>query len=40
MSKTPENLQPENWHHYFAITANNAAWDMSETLEDVLSNTE
>lgn len=40
MSKTPENLQPESWHRYFAINANNAAWSMSETLEDVLSNTE
>jgi hypothetical protein len=40
MSKTPENLQPENWHRYFAITANNAAWNMSESLEDVLNHTE
>jgi len=40
MSKTPENLQPESWHRYFAINANNTAWSMSETLEDVLSNTE
>ena len=40
MNKTPENLQPESWHRYFAINANNAAWSMSETLEDVLSNTE
>ena len=40
MSKTPENLQPENWHRYFAINANNAAWNMSESLEDVLNHTE
>ena len=40
MSKTPENLQPDNWHRYFAIYTNNAAWSMSETLDDVLSNTE
>jgi len=40
MSKTPENLQLESWHRYFAIKTNNASWDMSETLEDVLSNTE
>ncbi len=40
MSTTPENLQPESWHRYFAISANNAAWSMSESLEDVLSKTE
>jgi hypothetical protein len=40
MSKTPENLQPESWHRYFAIKANNAAWNMSESLEDVLNHTE
>jgi hypothetical protein len=40
MSKPPENLQPENWHRYFAINANNAAWNMSESLEDVLNHTE
>jgi hypothetical protein len=40
MSKTPENLQPENWHRYFAIKANNAAWNISESLEDVLNLTE
>jgi hypothetical protein len=40
MSKLPENLQLESWHRYFAIHTNNAAWSMSETLEDVLSNIE
>jgi hypothetical protein len=40
MSNSPENLLPENWHRYFAINANNAAWDMSESLEDVLNHTE
>ena len=40
MNKTPENFQLESWHRYFAIDTNNAAWSMSETLEDVLSNTE
>ena len=40
MSKLPENLLPESWHRFFAITANNAAWDMSESLEDVLNHTE
>ena len=40
MTKLPENLLPESWHRFFAITANNAAWDMSESLEDVLNHTE
>ena len=40
MSKTPENLHPESWHRFFAITANNAAWDISESLENVLNHTE
>ena len=40
MSKLPDNLQPESWHRYFAINANNSAWSMSETLEDVLDNTD
>ena len=40
MTEIPENLQPENWHRYFAIYANNAAWNMSESLENVLNHTE
>jgi hypothetical protein len=40
MSKLPENLLPESWHRFFAITANNAAWDISESLENVLNHTE
>ena len=40
MSKAPDNHHPENWHRYFAINANNAAWNMSESLEDVLNHTE
>ena len=40
MTKLPENLLPESWHRFFAITANNAAWDMSESLENVLNHTE
>ena len=40
MTKLPENLLPESWHRFFAITANNAAWNMSESLEDVLNHTE
>jgi hypothetical protein len=40
MTKLPENLLPESWHRFFAITANNAAWDISESLENVLNHTE
>jgi len=40
MSKTPDNLNPESWHRFFAISANNTAWSMSESLEEVLENTE
>lgn len=40
MTKLPENLLPESWHRFFAITANNAAWDISDSLENVLNHTE
>ena len=40
MTKLPENLLPESWHRFFAITANNVAWDISESLENVLNHTE
>ena len=40
MTKLPENLLPESWHRFFAITANNEAWDISESLENVLNHTE
>ncbi|MFM1948390.1 MAG: hypothetical protein RL706_411 [Pseudomonadota bacterium] len=35
MRQSPDNLLPENWHKYFAIEANNAAWSMSEAVADV-----
>lgn len=39
MAKTPDNSLPESWHKYFAIEANNSAWDLCETSDSVLANT-
>ena len=40
MSQSPDNLQIESWHRFFAMQANNAAWDLSETSSDVLNQPE
>ena len=39
MAQIPDNLLPASWHKYFAMEANNAAWDLSEGSEDVMGNT-
>ena len=40
MPKVPDNQLPESWHTYFAKEANNAAWDLSESLTDTAQLTE
>ena len=30
MSNTPEDTNPDSWHRYFAIEANNRAWELAE----------
>ena len=30
MAKTPEDTKPESWQRFFAVTANNQAWDLAE----------
>jgi hypothetical protein len=39
MAQTPDNFLPASWHKYFAMEANNSAWDLSEGSENVLGNT-
>jgi hypothetical protein len=39
MAQIPDNLLPASWHKYFAMEANNAAWDLSEGSENVMGNT-
>ncbi len=36
MAKLPEDLQPESWHRYFAISANNQAWSLAEQADGAL----
>jgi hypothetical protein len=40
MSQAPDNLQIESWQRFFAMQANNSAWDLSETSLDVLNQPE
>jgi hypothetical protein len=40
MSQSPDNLQIESWHRFFAMQANNAAWDLSESSGEVLNHPE
>ncbi len=37
MAKLPDKLLPESWHTYFAMQANNAAWDLAQTTADAIS---
>ncbi|MBL0726084.1 hypothetical protein [Piscinibacter sp. HJYY11] len=30
MAKAPEDTKPESWQRFFAVTANNQAWDVAE----------
>ena len=30
MAKAPEDTKPESWQRFFAVTANNQAWDLAE----------
>ena len=36
MNPSPDNIQIDSWHKFFAMQANNAAWELSETSSDVL----
>jgi len=29
MPHTPEDLEPDNWHRYFAMENNNRAWQLA-----------